>query len=211
MKSGRRSTGVAAIAVALLGLTAILAADVAAQMLPRPAEGRTPKSLMQPPAPPISRRSIPFVSIRQTDGSWRDYETNAFPLINKDSCFGWRLWIGGPPRFVSMVEVQHAPGPMKQIIAGPETRIEGDNERTVTELRVFVSDGYLQRRWCVLDGDPAGVWRFDITVDGERKGEFSYCAIDVGQPPSEPIDPTKLSCPNRFHSVERRLPALGRG
>ena len=43
---------------------------------------------------------------------------------------------------------------------------------------------------------------YDISIDGEPRGEFVFCAIEV--PDQNPnTDPRELNCPNKFNSVER--------
>ena len=63
----------------------------------------------------------------------------------------------------------------------------------------------LQRSWCIIPGDPPGTYTYDITIDGEPRGEFVFCAIEV--PDQNPnTDPRELSCPNKFNAVERERP-----
>jgi hypothetical protein len=66
-------------------------------------------------------RSIPYVSITGDDGRQRHYETNAIPLLFNRACFGWRMYLGGPNRVVSLKEVLTTSQPAEQVIAGPET------------------------------------------------------------------------------------------
>ncbi len=65
-----------------------------------------------------------------------------------------------------------------------------------------VQDGVLQRSWCIIPGDPPGTYTYDITIDGEPRGEFVFCAIEV---PNQDLntDPRDLSCPNKFNAVQR--------
>ncbi len=46
-------------------------------------------------------------------------------------------------------------------------------------MREVVQDGVLQRSWCIIPGDPPGTYTYDITIDGEPRGEFVFCAIEV--------------------------------
>ena len=148
-------------------------------------------------------RSIPFVSITKSDGTTRYYETNAIPLLINKACFGWRTWLGGPDRTVSLVEILQTSQPAKDVIAGPETEVSADKTRATTRMRERVVDGYMMRSWCIIDGDPPGTYTYYITIDGEPRGEFVFCAIEMKEQ-DENIDPTELSCPNKFQSVERR-------
>jgi hypothetical protein len=157
-------------------------------------------------------RSIPYVSITGDDGRQRHYETNAIPLLFHRACFGWRMYLGGPNRVVSLKEVLTTSQPAEQVIAGPETEVSADKTRATTRMFETVQDGVLQRSWCIIPGDPPGTYTYDITIDGEPRGEFVFCAIEV--PDQNPnTDPRELSCPNKFNSVERndRQPAPRRG
>ncbi len=152
-------------------------------------------------------RSIPFVSITKSDGQTQYYETNAIPLLINKACFGWRTWLGGPDRTVSLVEVLQTSQPAKDVIAGPETEVSPDKTRATTRMRERVVDGYMMRSWCIIDGDPPGTYSYHITIDGEPRGEFVFCAIEM-KDQDEEVDPTELSCPNKFQSVELLRPAV---
>lgn len=147
------------------------------------------------------QRSIPFVSITKKDGTTRYFETNAIPLLINKACFGWRMWLGGPDRVVNMVEVLQTSQPAKDVIAGPETEVNAEKTRATTRMRETVREGYMQRSWCIIAGDPPGTYTYHITIDGEPRGEFVFCAIEVPSQDEE-TDPTELNCPNRFQSVE---------
>jgi hypothetical protein len=147
-------------------------------------------------------RSIPYVSITADDGRQRHYETNAIPLLFNRACFGWRMYLGGPNRVVSLKEVLTTSQPAEQVIAGPETEVSTDKTQATTRMFETVQDGVLQRSWCIIPGDPPGTYTYDISIDGEPRGEFVFCAIEV--PNQDPnTDPRDLSCPNKFNSVER--------
>jgi hypothetical protein len=147
-------------------------------------------------------RSIPYVSITGEDGKQRHYETNAIPLLFNRACFGWRMYLGGPNRTVSLTEVLTTSQPAEQVIAGPETEVSPDKTKATTRMREVVQDGVLQRSWCIIPGDPPGTYTYDISIDGEPRGEFVFCAIEI--PDQNPnTDPRDLHCPNKFNSVER--------
>ena len=66
-----------------------------------------------------------------------------------------------------------------------------------------VISGILQRSWCIIPGDPPGTYTYNITIDGEPRGEFVFCAIEM--PDQNPnVDPRDLNCPNKFNSVNAR-------
>ncbi len=187
----------ATFAVATLALTAISAAAFAQAALAQAAPAQTPA------VKPV--RSIPYVSIAGDDGKQRHYETNAIPLLYNRACFGWRMYLGGPNRVVSLKEVLTTSQPAEQVIAGPETEVSPDKTRATTRMFETVQDGVLQRSWCIIPGDPPGTYTYDITIDGEPRGEFVFCAIEV--PDQNPnTDPRDLNCPNKFNAVEHERP-----
>ncbi len=187
-RSPFRRTG-AACALLALALAGLFAVEAAAQD--------------RRPAPKV--RSIPFVSITKSNGQVRYFETNAIPLLFHKACFGWRMHVGGPDRGVSLVEVLQTSEPAKDIIAGPETEVSADKMRATTRMRERVVDGYMQRSWCIIPGDPPGTYSYHITIDGEPRGEFVFCALAMPDQ-NENIDPTELNCPNKFQGVEHRRP-----
>jgi hypothetical protein len=188
--------------VAVSSLLALAAVCGAAMAQSAPSE----KLADKPAAKPV--RSIPYVSIIGEDGKQRHYETNAIPLLFNRACFGWRMYLGGPNRVVSLKEVLTTSQPAEQEIAGPETEVSPDKTRATTRMFETVQDGILQRSWCIIPGDPPGTYTYDITIDGEPRGEFVFCAIEV--PDQNPnTDPRDLTCPNKFNSVERARPRAG--
>jgi hypothetical protein len=93
--------------------------------------------------------------------------------------------------------------PAEQVIAGPETEVSADKTRATTRMLETVQDGVLQRSWCIIPGDPPGTYTYDISIDGEPRGEFVFCAVEV--PDQNPnTDPRDLNCPNKFNAVEYR-------
>ncbi|MBV8392363.1 MAG: hypothetical protein JOY81_04200 [Alphaproteobacteria bacterium] len=151
---------------------------------------------------PTRVRNIPYVSITGDDGKQRSYETNAIPLLYNRACFGWRMYLGGPNRTVSLKEELTTSQPAEQVIAGPETEVSADKTKATTRMREVVQDGVLQRSWCIIPGDPPGTYTYDISIDGEPRGEFVFCAIEIPDQNAN-IDPRDLNCPNKFNSVER--------
>ena len=124
-----------------------------------------------PAAKPV--RSIPYVSITADDGRQRHYETNAIPLLFNRACFGWRMYLGGPNRTVTLTEVLTTSRPAEQVIAGPETEVNADKTKATTRMREVVQDGVLQRSWCIIPGDPPGTYTYDISIDGEPRAFYA--------------------------------------
>jgi hypothetical protein len=190
------------LAVATVLACAGLSAAANAQSPRKPA----PAADMPTERPASKLRSIPYVSITGLDGKQRNFETNAIPLLYNRACFGWRMQLGGPNRTVSLMEVLTTSQPAEQVIAGPETSVSADKTKATTRMTEIVQDGILQRSWCIIPGDPPGTYTYDITIDGEPRGQFVFCAIEI--PDQNPnTDPRDLNCPNKFNAVERARPA----
>ncbi|MBN9086691.1 MAG: hypothetical protein J0J01_07265 [Reyranella sp.] len=188
----------------ILSLRLAVLAGLALAALAGVAVAQTPvadKPAEKPAAKPV--RSIPYVSILGDDGRQRHYETNAIPLLFNRACFGWRMYLGGPNRTVTLTEVLTTSQPAEQVIAGPETEVSADKTRATTKMREVVQDGVLQRSWCIIPGDPPGIYTYDISIDGEPRGEFVFCAIEMPDQNTN-IDPRDLNCPNKFNSVNAR-------
>src|SRR5258708_14899463 len=81
----------------------------------------------KPVAKPV--RSIPYVSITGEHGRQRHYETNAIPLLFNRACFGWRMYLGGPNRTVTLTDVLTTSQPAEQVISGPATDVSAANTR----------------------------------------------------------------------------------
>jgi hypothetical protein len=113
------------------------------------------------------------------------------------------MYLGGPNRTVNLTEVLTTSQPAEQVIAGPETQVSPDKTKATTHMREVVQDGVLQRSWCIIPGDPPGTYTYDISIDGEPRGEFVFCAIEVPDQNAN-IDPRDLNCPNKFNAVERQ-------
>ena len=140
----------------LAGLAVVALTGFSAAM----AQTATPAD--KPATKPV--RSIPYVSITADDGRQRHYETNAIPLLFNRACFGWRMYLGGPNRVVSLKEVLTTSQPAEQVIAGPETEVNADKTRATTRMREVVQDGILQRSWCIIPGDPPGTYTYVCDV-----------------------------------------------
>lgn len=188
-------------------LLAVLCATVALTAVSAMAQTPVPTPAVDSPEKPAIKRvrSIPYVSVIGTDGQQRSYETNAIPLLFNRACFGWRMHLGGPNRMVQLTETLTTSQPAEQVIAGPETEVSADKTRAVTRMREAVQDGVMQRSWCIIPGDPPGTYTYDITIDGEPRGEFVFCAIEMPDQNAN-VDPRDLNCPNKFNSVERAQP-----
>ena len=65
---------------------------------------------------------------------------------------------------------------------------------------IAISRGYVAPGGLDLVCIPAFI---DISIDGEPRGEFVFCAIEVPDQNTN-IDPRDLNCPNKFNSVNAR-------
>ena len=191
----KRLLAAGSAALALVAVSATAQTPAQTRVVDKPAE--------KPSIKPV--RSIPYVSITGDDGRQRHYETNAIPLLFNRACFGWRMYLGGPNRTVTLTEVLTTSQPAEQVIAGPETEVSSDKTTATTRMREIVQDVVLQRSWCIIPGDPPGTYTYNVSIDGEPRGEFVFCAIEMPDQNAN-VDPRDLNCPNTFNSVERLLP-----
>src|SRR5204862_418274 len=93
------------------------------------------------------------------------------------ACFGWRMYLGGPNRVVSLTEVLTTSKPAEQVIAGPETVVSADKTTATTKMLETVQDGVLQRSWCIIPGDPPGTYTYDISIVGLPKGQMGNSEV----------------------------------
>lgn len=148
----------------------------------------------------------PFVSILGEERAWRSYETNAIPLLFNWARFGWRMYLGGPDRRVALIETMTTSQPMAQVVPGPGVEVNPDKTKVVVRLPIYVLNGYAQRAQGIVPGDPPGIYTYQISIDGEPRGELVFCAIEIPEQDSN-LDPRSLYCPNKFQAVERMPPA----
>src|SRR5258708_33849959 len=148
----------------LLAGLAVLALTGTSAVLAQSNQAET-KQTEKPAVKPV--RSIPYVSITGDDGRQRHYETNAIPLLYNRACFGWRMYLGGPNRTVSLTEVLTTSQPAEQVIAGPETTVSPDKTKATTRMTEIVQDGGLQRPGCIIPGDPPGTYTHDSSTDAK--------------------------------------------
>ncbi len=152
--------------------------------------------------PPSRERQVsPFVSILGDDRVWRSYETNAIPLLFNRARFGWRMYLGGPDRRVALIETMTTSQPMVEVVPGPGVEVNPDKTKVVVRLPIYVLNGYAQRAQGIVPGDPPGIYTYQISIDGELRGELAFCAIEIPDQASN-LDPRSLYCPNKFQAVE---------
>jgi hypothetical protein len=92
------------------------------------------------------------------------------------------------------------------VIPGPGVEVNPDKTMIVVRLPIYVLNGYAQRAQGIVPGDPPGVYTYNISIDGEPRGELVFCAIEIPDQDSD-MDPRTLYCPNKHHAVERVPPA----
>jgi len=150
-------------------------------------------------AQPVSG-NFPYVYVKDNDkGDAEVYRTNVVPLWPDKICFGWTMAIEGGNRKVDLTEVLTLSSPSTNWGHGPETVVENGDKAT-TKIKIDVVDNRISRSWCIVEGDPAGQYRYNVFIDGQHRAEFIYCAVKVPDDGSVKID--ELKCPFKFDSVE---------
>lgn len=156
-------------------------------------------------SPGASAENFPFVYVTPESGDTVIVRGNVVPVWPGRACFGWQLKIGGADREVKLTEVLTLSGPAKLWVAGPETKISPDQATATTMIPAQSIAGVISRAWCITEGDPPGQYRYDIYIDGQHRGQFTYCAVRLPYDPNLKIE--ELTCPFKFESVrDRALP-----
>jgi len=104
------------------------------------------------------------------------YRTTIIPLVPDQICFGWAMRLFNRNAAVQIKEtlsVEEAPAQWRH---GEATQVAQDRKTGVTTDIVTPIDGWIQRSWCILPGDPTGSYIFDIEIDGKPAGKFIMCA-----------------------------------
>ena len=150
--------------------------------------------------------NFPYVYINTDNGEdVKLVKGNVVPVWPGRSCFGWQLQIGGRDRDIKLTEVLTLSGPAKLWVAGPETKISPDQSTATTIMPAKSEQGLVSRAWCITEGDPAGQYRYDIYIDGQHRGQFTYCAVEMPYDPNLKLE--ELTCPYKFESVQGVPPA----
>jgi hypothetical protein len=148
-----------------------------------------------------------IVSILGTDNQWRRYQAKTVPLLFNRAQFGWRLHIGGPDRMVQLVEYMTTSRPMAYVVPSPHAEVNPQKTRVTVRTPLFVSNGYVQRAQGITPGDPPGTYTYIIYIDGELRGEFVFCAVEVPDQDAQ-VDPRTLACPDKFDAAEAKASFL---
>ena len=111
----------------------------------------------------------------------RAYRTTIIPLIPDRVCFGWALRLynrSTPVQVKETLSVERAPAEWRHRDA---TKVAPDRKAGVTTETMTPIDGWIERSWCILPGDPTGAYIFDIEIDGQPARKFIMCAEPPGQ------------------------------
>ncbi|GEM_PF-3802673 len=126
------------------------------------------------------------------------YRTTIIPLVPDRVCFGWAMRLFNRTAAVQVKEtlsVEEAPAEWRH---GEATKVAQDRKTGVTTDILTPIDGWIQRSWCILPGDPTGAYIFDIEINGKPAGKFIMCAEVPGT----------QACP-RYEASLRRHGGLG--
>lgn len=117
-----------------------------------------------------------FVFEKNGVGRSQPYRTTIIPLVPDKVCFGWAMRLLNRNAAVQIKEtlsVEEAPAEWRHSEA---TKVAQDRKTGVTTDTLTPIDGWIQRSWCILPGDPTGAYIFDIEIDGKPAGKFIMCA-----------------------------------
>ncbi len=122
-----------------------------------------------------------FVFEKEGAARSRPYRTTIIPLVPDRVCFGWALRLHNrstPVQVRETLSVERAPSEWRH---RDTTKVAQDRKTGVTTETLTPIDGWIERSWCILPGDPTGSYIFDIEIDGKPVRKFIMCAEPPGQ------------------------------
>lgn len=102
-------------------------------------------------------------------------ETDHIHLVPGTS-FGWRLKLSAPDTAMLLREEFILPSPPAYWGISSETVLSDDRRVAITERVVTPDDGWLDGRWTVTPGDPAGPYQLRVFLDGALVQTFFVTA-----------------------------------
>lgn len=129
------------------------------------------------------------------------------PLLPGNACYSWYLRLTEANAAVTAVERFRLPEPLAAWATtgstpDDSTRIEEDGQVAVTTIEAVSDDeGWISHGWCAAVGDPLGLHRIDVVMDGTSLAEFEFDVVapeDYGFPTTAPPDPNARSANNSW-------------
>lgn len=113
------------------------------------------------------------VWIAQKDGTEISRSTTTVPYLPGRACFGWTVEIENAPDFLALRETLQLPGPAGSWGA-PGSTVSPDSTAAKTDRILTPDDGRVGSRWCLVEGDPLGPHRIDISVKDWLRESFEF-------------------------------------
>lgn len=102
-------------------------------------------------------------------------ETERVPLVT-GATFGWRIKLNDDAQVVHLREELELPAAPHVWHHTDDTRISADRTTAITERTVHPREGWIDNAWAFTDGDPAGLYKLRVFLDGQLVKEFSFFA-----------------------------------
>jgi hypothetical protein len=132
-----------------------------------------------------------YITVQNENGT-DIYDTAIIPLVPGRVCFGWRVNVGGPDRVIRGKEILTLSRGAVNMWGDYKSKVSKDKTTAVTAFTESVVDGSVMRSWCIVEGDPPGIYTFKVTI-AKKTHTFTFCAVPVGKKEGD-LDPRKLSC-----------------
>jgi hypothetical protein len=101
--------------------------------------------------------------------------TRVVPLV-PGQMYGWAIRVGADRPLVRVREelILPAPAPQWGTLGNPAITVAPDRGSAVTEMDAAVIGGVVSNAWIVAEGDPAGRYRFRVSIDGGPPTVFEF-------------------------------------
>ncbi|MCP5083113.1 MAG: hypothetical protein GY948_15610 [Alphaproteobacteria bacterium] len=124
-----------------------------------------------------------YFSIRSQDGNLREYRSKIVPNIPLHVCYGWRLKLVNVTNIVQFTEKFSLPSEpafwSSEDNSYATSAISKDRKTSVTKKYVVPEEGWIGNSWCVVEGDPLGVYKMRIFVSDVPIGEISFEIVSL--------------------------------
>lgn len=113
---------------------------------------------------------------RREGGGYEYIPAKTIPFkVNQD--VGFKLWISSQKPNIHWKYEYELPVPLPnwdQIVKDPIVKFSPDKKMAILEDRIHSSNGVMEEFWFFLPGDPLGMYRMTVYLDGYRACEFLF-------------------------------------
>ena len=122
--------------------------------------------------------AIFYFSVIGSDGTVRKFERNVVPNIPKNVCYGWRLKLKNASNIVKFTEEFSLPSepnywPNEDDSYATNT-VSKDRKSSLTQKFVTPKHGWIENGWCIVEGDPLGIYKMKIFISDVFVYEFEF-------------------------------------